>query len=104
VSVFKSDRLEHYMQTPTPTTPESRLDDYVALLEDDYNDLIRARQAIGAVAYLCLEVANKAMCHPAKDSYLSVPAEDMCSLLLCIGGSMSKPHLSVNRLLAQTKE
>jgi hypothetical protein len=77
------------MTATTLLTPCSTAD-YIAMPEDDYNDLIRAREAISAVAYLCLEVANKASHHPSKDGFMTLPATDMSSLLLCISDSMQK--------------
>ena len=60
---------------------------YIAMPEDSYNNILQARDALYALATLANEVAGKSM-NTDKDGYMSVPAEGMGSLLLCIFNNM----------------
>lgn len=64
------------------------LGDFVALPESSYNNILQAREALQALAYLSLEVSEKSLGHPTKDGYLTLPAGGLCSLLLCIYNNM----------------
>lgn len=63
------------------------LSSFVALQETQYNNILQARDALHALATLANEVAGKST-NTDKDGYMSVPAEGMGSLLLCIFNNM----------------
>ena len=61
---------------------------FIAMPESSYNNILQAREALQALAYLSLEVSEKSLGHPTKDGYLALPAGGLCSLLLCIYNNM----------------
>lgn len=67
----------------------------VALPEEQYNDICRARDALDALAVMASEIASKAMGNPAKDLFMNVPADGFGSLLLCIHASINTRNAKV---------
>jgi hypothetical protein len=63
--------------------------DLIVMHQDQYNQWLRAKDALDALAWLFAEVATKAMGHPKKDGYTSVPAASMAALVWCVQGQLT---------------
>lgn len=66
------------------------LGDYIALPEAAFNNILQAKEALDCLAYLAIEVSNKALGNPHKTDDVTLCAEGLASLLSCISQSISK--------------
>lgn len=58
--------------------------DLIVIHQNQYNQWLRAKDALDGLAWLFCEVAGKAINHPEKDGFVNVPAESMAALVWCV--------------------
>lgn len=64
--------------------------DMIVIHQDQYNQWLRAKDALDGLAWLFCEVANKAMGHPEKDGFVGAPAESLAALVWAIQEPLTK--------------
>lgn len=68
----------------SPALQTAGAHDLIVIHQGQYNQWLRAKDALDGLAWLFCEVANKALHHPEKDCFISVPAESMAALVWCV--------------------
>ena len=60
------------------------LSDFLALPETLHTNILRAKEALDAVAWLANAATEKALKSDSKDTFISLPSDSLASLVWCI--------------------